>query len=298
MLHLRTLSRSTVFDVAFLLVSTCGAEHWGVEMVETDPREAKKSPAIFSKLSLIENSYNFLNRSLQHYRSTSRNVHDWPFAILHITQSIELMLKHALRKIHPILVFENVDHPKYAVGLEQALTRLANAGIAIDDKEKLNIMRAANYRNLVVHYEFELNKFECKKIYAQLFEFAHFFHVKHLDSEIHEHVAREHWAVEARLMTYFRKNFVVYNGVEMFKENPADIVISQRQTYFEVDGLKYPRFRYGDEPAWLELSPNFANLPCHDCGVVKGQYHAERCDVERCPKCRGSLLGCNCWDAE
>jgi hypothetical protein len=264
-------------------------------MARTTTFAAKRSAAIFSKLSLIENSYNFLNQSLQHYRKTARNVHEWPFAILHITQSIELMLKQTLRNIHPILVFENVDHPKHAVGLEQALSRLANAGVAIDDKEKLNIMRAANYRNLVVHYEFELNKFECKKIYAQLFEFAHFFHLKHLGSEIHGHIAKAHWPVEARLMMYFKENFVVYNGVEMMKENPTDIVISQRQTHFEIGGLRYPRFRYGEEPGWLEHSADFASIPCHDCGVVKGQYHAENCDVEECPKCRGQLLGCGCF---
>jgi hypothetical protein len=253
-------------------------------------------PAIFSKLTLIENSYNFLNQSLLHYRKASRNVHDWPFTILHITQSIELMLKHVLREIHPILVFEDVDRPKHTVTLEQALNRLTNAGIAIDDKEKLNIARAANYRNQVVHYEFELNRFECKKIYAQLFEFVHFFHVKHLKMEIHAHIARHHWPVEARLMTYFRENFVVYNGVEVYRELPSEIIAAQSVTYFELGGQKYERFKYGEEPHFGKFNPSYADLPCHDCGVVRGQYHAERCDVEGCPKCHGQLLGCGCFN--
>ncbi len=103
-----------------------------------------------------------------------RNVHDWPFAILHITQSIELMLKHVLKSVHPILIFEDVDNPRKSVSIERALGRLQTAGVLVGEKEKLVIRKVADYRNLVVHYEFELHRFECKKVYAQLFEFVLF----------------------------------------------------------------------------------------------------------------------------
>src|SRR5258708_160615 len=258
------------------------------------PSGIRSKRAIALKLSLIENSYNFLNESLKHYRRTSRNIQDWPFALLHITQSIELMLKQALQRIHRILIFEDVDHPKYTVSLEQALDRLQSVGVGVEEKERLVIRKAAGYRNLVVHYEFELNQFEWKKIYAQLFEFVHFFHVKHFGEEIHPHITREHWPTEARLMKYFKKNFVVYNGVEMAKESPAEIMAAQRETHLELGGVRYERIKYGDEKGWLEIDPSFAEIPCHDCSVVKGQLHLDGCDVEECPKCRHCLLGCDC----
>jgi hypothetical protein len=204
------------------------------------------------------------------------------------------MLKHVLRTVHPILIFEDIDNPKRTVTLERALTRLAAAGISISNKERVNILRASTQRNNVVHYEFELNRFECRKIYAQLFEFVHFFHAKHLKSEIHARISHDHWPVEARLMTFFHQNFVLYNGVEMFKENPTDIVRNQSITFFEIDGQRFDRIAYGTEPGWLKYNPEFADFPCHDCGVVKGQYHADGCDVEECPKHHGQLLGCGC----
>jgi HEPN domain-containing protein len=251
------------------------------------------STPIHSKLSLIENSDSFLNQSLRHYRKASRNVHEWPFAILHLTQSIELMLKEALRNTHRILIFEDIDHPKLTVSLETALSRLELvSNVSVGEKEKINIRRAADYRNRIVHYEFELNRFECKKIFAQLFEFIHFFHAKYLKRETHEHIARDLWPLEARLMTYFRKEFVLYNGVDMHRDNPKDIMDAQKVIFFENKGKKYPRLTYGTETGWLKLNPMFADIPCHDCGVVKGQFHADGCDVEECPKCARQLLGC------
>lgn len=37
---------------------------------------------------------------------------------------------------------------------------------------------------------------------------------------------------------------------------------------------------------------------CHDCNVKKGHNHHPRCDMERCPKCQGQLIGCGCLDEE
>jgi len=38
------------------------------------------------------------------------------------------------------------------------------------------------------------------------------------------------------------------------------------------------------------------NQDCHDCGIENkpGNYHHYGCDIERCPKCKGQLLSCDC----
>jgi hypothetical protein len=254
-----------------------------------------KQGKIHLKLSLQENAYSFLNQSLQNYRKTARRIHEWPFALLHITQCLELLLKQLLKESHPVLIFEDVDKPKRTVSLEQALARLEAIGVAFEEKEKRNIRRAAEYRNLAVHFEVEIKKFEWKNVYAQLFEFVHFFHHKHLKSEIHHHIDKQNWSVEAGLMHYFKKNFVVYNGVEMHKDNPKYILDAQLQPHVWFGLKACSRFKYGDEPGCLSVDPAFSEIPCHDCGVIKGQYHVDGCDQEECPNCHRQLLGCDCW---
>jgi hypothetical protein len=82
---------------------------------------------------------------------------------------------------------------------------------------------------------------------------------------------------------------VFYNDTWMDPSWPARIEAAQSITTYRINGTVYPRIRYGAE------RDQWPDGPCHDCGVLKGQYHVELvCDVEECPVCGYQVMGCSC----
>ena len=64
-------------------------------------------------------------------------------------------------------------------------------------------------------------------------------------------------------------------------------------------GAELKQTPYGEETkgpdgtSYIDYSPR-----CHDCGVAPGGFHHPGCDVERCPRCDGQLIGNHCLDAD
>jgi len=60
-------------------------------------------------------------------------------------------------------------------------------------------------------------------------------------------------------------------------------------THLVYEGDRTPVKRRPVSPDWC--GPNGR---CHDCGAKAGRTHHFGCDVERCPKCGGQIISCDC----
>ncbi len=85
----------------------------------------------------------------------------------------------------------------------------------------------------------------------------------------------------------WRGELTDFRGMQVASFWPKKVQQAQeKHTYL----VEVPRVRYGDETYdW-----GADRAPCHDCGVIKGEYHVPRCDVEECPVCGKQAITCGC----
>ncbi len=56
-------------------------------------------------------------------------------------------------------------------------------------------------------------------------------------------------------------------------------------------GIVLNEKKYKRDTTYYDVNHN-----CHDCGIYNnaGNLHHYGCDIERCPRCKGQLISCNC----
>lgn len=85
-------------------------------------------------------------------------------------------------------------------------------------------------------------------------------------------------------------DFVEFRGRRMIAGWPEEIAAAQHVRTYSITGTEHPRIRYGSETEDWGADQG----PCHDCGVIKGEFHVPGCDAEECPVCQGSIFSCDC----
>jgi hypothetical protein len=87
------------------------------------------------------------------------------------------------------------------------------------------------------------------------------------------------------------KRKITYRGAQMYESHLQKIAAAQKITsYKNLDGQAICRI-----PTVVSMRTGvLVKDPCHDCGVIKGEFHTLSCDVEECPLCVGHKLSCEC----
>ncbi|MEQ8839417.1 MAG: hypothetical protein RIB98_00390 [Acidimicrobiales bacterium] len=259
--------------------------------------EAGTGTSRIVELSLRENAYDFLNESLRFAdRATSGENSAWKFAIVLASQAVELLLKARLEDEHPLLVLANPDkgNSTATVDVPAALARLAGAGANFDAEDVSRLHHARRMRNQFAHYNVRATVDQLEAAFADLMEFAHVFHLEQLNGELHDLLDEDVYGIEAAMMDRFRRSLLTYQGSEVSRSLPLELLESQFALRVRFGDVVLDRIRCG---APEDILVGQYDGCCGDCSAVPGQLHVWGCDIERCPECGGQMLSCDC-DAE
>ena len=167
------------------------------------------------KYRLLENGIDSISHGIDHYLEGNKDKKEWNFkyAILHIFQGIELILKEKLYRINQILIYSNIDteinDTSYTVSFGKLGVRLRNAGI-IFQIEWLNTLREIQkIRNLIQHKEFSLDIGEIKAIIGESIEFLINFMRKELSIELRDYLQGEKYELLIEMIDFYEEKLKI-----------------------------------------------------------------------------------------
>ena len=213
------------------------------------------------RIRLLDNANDFVREALAKALLAEQDPAHWKYAIIHLTQAIELFLKERLRKEHPILVFSNVDRPKHTVTLEGAISRLAEiSGVVLTREDRTAIRIAYDLRNNITHYEFVLSETEVKAAFATLLGFAQTFGKRELDNELDVVLPGQLWREALKITEY------------------ADELYQRARKSLQEDGIS-------TDDCWVCLACGYDLLVVEDAGdaICPVCGHVE--EIVQCPDC-------------
>lgn len=131
------------------------------------------------EFTLIQNALDSIERGVEllAWKEVANEGSRLKQAIQLIAHAIELLLKERLRRIHPSLIWEDVDkYPRLdarTVGVDKAIHRLENiGGISISETDSKIIKSLRDTRNAIEHFGWKTDRQEANVIIGQGLSFA------------------------------------------------------------------------------------------------------------------------------
>jgi hypothetical protein len=112
-------------------------------------------------------------------------------AILNVFHAIELFLKEKLSRVHPLLIFKNIDKPvsddSSTVGFNEIITRFKNLGIQLDHDQEIVLKELQRRRNVIEHHKFIPDESHYYVI-GKALKFIYYFIPEHLLCDLEDHL--------------------------------------------------------------------------------------------------------------
>jgi hypothetical protein len=157
-----------------------------------------------SDQSLLTSARQFLIEALGNHRDRKRN-----FAILHAVTATELVLKERLARIHPTLIYKNIDAPNFqgvqTISLTNLPQRLINLDVSMEPKEAQLISTFAKWRNQIVHHMPVFDEKAADKQLPRLLDFLAVFLRRELNTPLEDFLPKSLYKTASTLLREWKR---------------------------------------------------------------------------------------------
>lgn len=151
-----------------------------------------------------------------------------------------------------------------------------------------------NWKTLVEHDKKQyLNHFEKIEYKSPVFEREKDITLKIYDVILNVGKGKNFYKVaKSNILNKYRE-FIIANGMTFEDSDISEALDLYNDNYRENYLIRGQLFRpifFGEEDFWDFEDDD----TCGDCGCHLGEQHLPNCDIERCPRCGGQMLSCDC----
>lgn len=206
---------------------------------------------------LLESAQEFLKESLANLTAGQLR-----FAIVHAITAVELSLKERITRLHPFLIYKNIDtkapRKERTLSLSMLPQRMSNFGIPLHSTQVQLIRRIAQWRHQIVHHTGEFDPKLAQSQLAQLLDFLAGYMRSNLKTPLEDFLPKE-----------------LYKDANTFLSDwQVAITAAQHKAVVEGNVLPDSCPRCGSRD--VMTVKNDTDVRCHLCNGVL--YLCERCD--------------------
>jgi uncharacterized protein YutE (UPF0331/DUF86 family) len=239
-------------------------------------------------LDLLENAVDSLDEALRKFREGENgDAKAYKFAVLHMSQFIELIFKHHLLQLHPLLIYKNPFAPKLdktkTITFWDSINFISNETGEIDPKSdfRKDLEWLKRLRNDIEHYKFEMDVTKVRETLGRTFRSVLEFIEHFSEVEIEDNISKD--------------------ASDMFQ------VLSDEYEHKLHDAIK--EADDAEKDAYIGVSPKeythvqWVRYDCPECGNHTMIPNGESSTGIKCTFCenedtRERLVSCDCCGAD
>lgn len=154
------------------------------------------------ELSLYDNAIDSIKHAVEHYVSDQSESRRYKYAILHLSQGVNLLLKERLSREHPNFIYVKVTDKDTTIDVKEAIARLEKIANVNLGSFKDIILELVALRNRIEHYSVDIPKQQADSIIGRTIPFLVTFVQDEFNRSFTLQIGQDNWQALLMIQDY------------------------------------------------------------------------------------------------